>query len=329
MADIARYAGLSLATVSKYINGGKVKEKNQKKIEDAITALDYKANEIARSLRTRKSKSIGILLPTLDSVFFSNVVANIENHLAKYGYGSIVCFYQNDKEMEKDKLDFLLRRQIDGLILVPQHLKKEDMQRVNIPVVMIDRSIKNMDCDRVIINNKKACYDSVEQLIKLNHKRIAVLCDCVSKLTSLERLSGYMEALRQHSIDVENNLIKIAEKSATFDTGYQMVKELFSLSDKPTAILATNYELTVGSFLALLKKRIKIPEDISFIGFDHLDILTIEELSFSVVAQPVETIGEQAAMILLKRIDNDLEDFPKTLILDAEIIFRDSMKMLT
>lgn len=175
--DISKSTGLSIGTISKFINGGTVREKNKIIIEEAIEKMDFKVNELARALKTSKTMTIGVLIPSLENIFCTGIVSNIENILLRKGYSTIICDYQDNPLLEKEKLNFLLNKRVDGLIIVPLSENKEEIEKIlqsKIPIVLIDRMLEAIQCDMVIVDNLNASYQAVEHLIVNGHKRIGI-----------------------------------------------------------------------------------------------------------------------------------------------------------
>ena len=164
--DVARRTGLSLSTISKYLNGGNVREENRLAIDAAVAELGYSVNVFARSLKANRSMTVGVLLPTISSPFFGRVVAALELILRRSGYECFVCSYDFDRDQELGKLDFLARYHVDGIVYVPEHASAEEVRtRVGaIPVVLIDRSLENAQYDTVVVDNLNAVYMAVEHL---------------------------------------------------------------------------------------------------------------------------------------------------------------------
>ncbi len=175
--DVARRTGLSLSTISKYLNGGNVREENRLAIDAAIEELDYSVNVFARSLKANRSMTIGVLLPTISSPFFGRVVAAMEPVLRRSGYECFVCSYDFDREQELKKLEFLARYHVDGIVYVPENVTAGEVRaRVGaIPVVLIDRSLDQADYDTVVVDNLNAVYMAIELLIGRGHRRIGLI----------------------------------------------------------------------------------------------------------------------------------------------------------
>ncbi len=329
MKDVARKAGLSIATISKYINGGNVLEENRLIIDKTIKELGFEVNEIARGLKTNKTMTIGLLIPSLENIFFTSILSEIESVLIKNGYSTIICDYKEDKNLEKQKLEFLLKKMVDGIITMPMGNDLEAINSVigrNIPVVLIDRALKGVECDTVLVDNLNASYNAVEQLIICGHKRIGVICGPEDIYTAQERLKGYKRVHEDYNMTIENELIKHGDYRV--ESGYNLLKELIKMEEPPTAILVTNYEMTLGAIMAINESDIKIPDDISFIGFDNLQLAKVVKPPLSIVMQPVQQIGEAAANTLLRRLKGDMTNFPSMLRLKTELILKDSVRKL-
>ena len=173
MKDIAKRTGLGLATISSYFNGGNVREKNRVKIEEAIEELHYEVNEVARGLKTNATKTIGVVIPELNNTFCAEIITGMEDVLRSHGYATIVCDCRTDKKLERDAVEFLSRKRVDGIISMPvdaegNHLKK--FQKTGKPIVLIDRRIQELSCDSVLVDNEKAAEDAMRVFFKAGHR---------------------------------------------------------------------------------------------------------------------------------------------------------------
>ena len=210
MKDIARRTGLGLATISSYFNGGNVREKNRIKIEEAIEELHYEVNEVARGLKTNATKTIGVVIPELNNTFCAEIITGMEDILRSNGYATIVCDCRTDRELEREAVDFLVRRRVDGIINMPvdeegNHLKK--FQKTGKPIVLIDRKIQGISCDSVLVDNKRAAEDAVQCFIQKGHRNIGIIGGPEGIFTAQERLAGYCKALNEVGIPVRESLI--------------------------------------------------------------------------------------------------------------------------
>lgn len=327
--DVARESGLSIATVSKYLNGGNVLEQNKTAIETAIDKLDFKVNELARGLKTNRTMTVGVLIPSFENIFFTSIVSTIENELLQEGYSTIVCDYQENPHLEREKLEFLLNKMVDGVILMPHN---HDDTLINnalskdIPVVLIDRLVKDLNCDVVLVDNLNASYNAVEQLIIRGHRRIGIITGPEDIYTAQERLTGYLRVHEDYTLAIDPQLIKYGNYQ--MQSGYDLFLELLKADPPPTAVYVTNYEMTLGAVLAINEHNVKIPDEISLIGFDNLVLARVVKPSLSIVVQPVQQIGETAARVLLKRLKNDYTGAPSIYRLKTELLMRDSVKKL-
>ena len=178
MKDIARETGLGLATISSYLNGGNVREKNRIKIEEAIEKLHFEVNEVARGLKTNRTKTIGIILPELNNIFFSEIITAAEDLLRSHGYATMICDCRSDVKREEEAAEFLLHRRVDGLIMMPTGAEKKVFDRFRKsgrPVVLIDRRMENGDCDCVLVDNEGAAQNAVKRLMQKGHKKIGMI----------------------------------------------------------------------------------------------------------------------------------------------------------
>lgn len=303
--DVAKMAGVSISTVSKYINGGNVREENVQAICEAIAALDFRVNPYARSLKTHRSRSIGILLPDMTAPFFGSVIMSLERALRERGYHSLISCYSSNHGLERDNLRYLISTGIDGLIYIPEDLSAEEFYELtahrNIPVVQVDRMIQGVDSDTVLVDNADVMHRAVTQLLDKGHRRVAIITGPKSVFTSKERQIGYLRALSDHGVLYDDELF-ISEEN-TFATGYRGGKTLLKLEERPTAVISTNYDITIGFVTAARELGVRIPEEMDVVGFDCVEVCTMMNPPLPVVQQPEQLIGQTAANYLLQRMD--------------------------
>ena len=313
--DVAKKTGLSLGTISKYINGQPVRESNRVLIEQAIAELQFKPNKIAKGLRNSQTFSVAVLLPMLTSNFCTSMISTIESYLLPRGYSVIVCECHNDTQMELQKTKFLLDRMVDGIILIPYDTSGrqiELIQKNQTPLVVVDQLIKNHPADTIILDNQTASYEPVLQLIQMNHKKIAIITGGEDHYTSQERLAGYKKALTEYGLPICPAYIQCGEYTTV--GGYEAMQRLAALPDPPTAVFISNYDMEIGAYLAINSLNLQIPDDISIIGFDNLPLVNLVKPSLSFCEQPTEEMGLSAATLLYQRMQNDLSDYPKTIV---------------
>lgn len=303
--DVARLAGVSVSTVSKYINGGNLRSDCSEAIRKAIAELDYRANPFARNLKAQRSPAIGILLPSMTATFFGAVVTSLDKVLREHGYHTLISCYGATHGLERDNLQFLAASGIDGLIYVPEDVTREEYheltRNLGIPMVQIDRMVQGLEADAVLVNNTEAQCQAVARLIEKGHRRIAAVTGPKSVFTAKERQVGYLRALSDGGILYDDTLFISGEND--FATGYRSVDTLMALPEPPTAVVTTNHDITIGLVTAARERGLRIPEDLDIFGFDCVDIFTMMCPPIPVVHQPEQELGQIAARYLLDRLD--------------------------
>lgn len=324
--DVARKTGLSIATISKFLNGGNVREENRLRIEQAVEVLGYKVNGMARGLKTSRTMTVGVLIPSLENLFCTSIVSGVENLLQSHGYGTIICDYRQDPEQERRKLAFLSERQVDGILMMPLTGCPDLLNRITaagMPVVLIDRPVPEARCDTVLVDNLNASYGAVEKLFVEGHRRIGILAGPQDIHTARERLGGYLRVHEDYGLEVDPDLIRRGEYVT--EGGYRETLALLDLPHPPTAVFVTNYEMMLGSVMALNERGIRMPEDLSFIGFDNQELIRVLQPPPSIVVQPIAEIAERTAQLLLRRMSGDMTDFPVLQRLKTELLLTGSV----
>ena len=303
--DVARLAGVSPSTVSKYMNGGNVRPEIAQTLRHAVAELDYRVNPFARNLKTQRSRSIGILLPDMTAPFYGTVVMALDRCLREPGYHSLISCYGSDHGLERDNLQFLLSNGIDGLVYAPENISAEEFYELTssraIPMVQVDRVIQGIRSDAVLVDNSQASYQAVSRLISKGHRRIGIITGPKSVFSAKERLVGYLRALSDHSILYDDALV-VSDVNA-FATGYRGCEALLQLLDPPTAIFATNYDITLGLITAAREKGVQIPGELNICGFDCVAACGMMNPPLPVVQQPETEIGQKAAAYLMERLE--------------------------
>ena len=309
MKDIARQTGLGLATISSYFNGGNVREKNRIKIEAAIGELHYEVNEVARGLKTNATRTIGVVIPELNNTFCAEIITGMEDVLRSHGYATIVCDCRTDRKLEQEAVEFLIRRRVDGIINMPvdeegKHLRK--FQKTGKPIVLIDRRIQGISCDSVLVDNRKAAEDAVQCFIKNGHRNIGIIGGPEGIFTAQERLAGYSKALKEAGIPIRGSLIFHGDY--TIQGGVRGLEELVRDNPDMTAVFVTNYEMTMGAMIGVNELGIKIPEQLSMIGFDNLQFARACNPKLTIVSQPTDGIAREVARIMLEHLENGKQE---------------------
>ena len=331
MKDLSRETGLGLATLSKYFNGGTVREKNRILIEAAVKKLHYVPNEVARSLKTQQTRVIGVIIPELSNAFITSIISSMEDILRKHDYAVIVCDCRSDPKREKEAVEFLLHRRVDGLInmatdMTGSHLK--GALSAGIPVLLIDRLIDSLrgKTSAVVIDNVHAASQAVRKLTDLGHRQIGLVLGSPNLYTTNHRLTGYLNALKEAGITPTDEYIRYGDY--TMDGGYQAVQELLRLKSRPTALFVTNFEMTLGAMLALQRNGIRVPEDLSVIGFDKLELFGEIFPDLTLIRQPQLSIGRESANLMLDLLVNHGSVSHRIVTLSTELTEGSSVRSL-
>ena len=326
--DIRDRTGLSLATISKYLNGGNVLPRNRELIEEAIDALHYEVNELARGLVTNRTKTIGVLVYDIQCLFVGNMLHYLGQELHKSGYAMLICDSCNNEEMEKENLQFLLSRKVDGILIFAVSLTGgflDPAKRAGVPIVLLDRAFRGEEVDCVEVDNRTAVFRAAQMLIEYGHRKIALVASDV-EYTGVERKKGYEDALRTYGISVPEGYRVSGRHS--FELGYQGMKGLLAMEAAPTAVILSNYDTTLGGILALNESDMNCPEDISVIGFDDMLMSKVIRPKLWIVSQPMREMSEKAVQMLLARIGHLEAGGPVRVSFTASMRMGDSVKKL-
>ncbi len=330
--DIARRTGLGLATISSYLNGGNVREKNRVKIEQAISELNFEVNETARGLKTNRTHTIGVVIPELNSVFCAKVIGRIEDILRQHGYALIICDCRTDKTREREAVEFLMKKRVDGIINMPVDGSGKHLERfckTGKPVVLIDREIPALGCDSVCAQNREAVKEAVKLLYDHGHSSIGLIAGTQDVLTAQERLSGYEEGCREYGIPMKDSLVYSGD--CTIESGVKGLKYLKDNNPDLTAVVVGNYNMTVGVLIGMNELGLSMPDQLSVIGFDNLEFARACQPRLTILDQPTGEIADNVATILLKRLEeqgNAADHVPCKLRLQTALIEGKSIKTL-
>lgn len=329
IVDIAEKANVSPGTVSKILKGtyvGSPETKNR--VLKIARELGYTPNLLASSLRSRRSKTIALIVPEITVPFFPELSRGVEDEARENDYNVILCSSNNDPVQEAKYLESLERRWVDGIIFsrITGDTFKERIPRLlanRVKMVFVDRvpSEDNLPIARVEINNEKEAYKATEFLIRLGHRDIACITGPLNTRIAQQRLEGYKKALRDNNLSVREELI--VEGTFKLDSGFKAVEVLLDRDVSFTAIFACNDLMAIGAIKALKRRNLEVPDDISVLGFDGIPLSEYIEPSLTTVVQPIYEMGRTAAKLLLEGIKSGIE--PKEhIILEAKIAVRES-----
>jgi LacI family transcriptional regulator len=295
-------------------------------VREAIAAVGYRPDGIARSLKKGSTQTIGLLVTDITNPFFTAVVHSVEDAAQARGYSVILCNSDENFAEERTYLDLLLTRRVDGLILVPTG-KAADYagfgSASRAPVVFIDRAIPGVPVDTVTVDNTRASQAAVEYLLRLGHRRIGIVTGLPHLSTSAERLKGYRRALRKAGLAVDPELVRQGDFRQ--EGAFAAAQSLLSLRQRPTAIFASNNLMAIGTMLAVRAAGLSCPEDVSLACFDDFEWAGVFHPRLTVLRQPTAEIGQKAIELLLARLGGAKNGAaPHHIALKAELVVRDS-----
>jgi LacI family transcriptional regulator len=325
---VADLAQVSTATVSHVINETRfVSEETKERVLKAMEELNYVPNPAAQSLRSQKTKSIGLLIPIMEdetnNIFFMNVERGIEHVIRQSGYNIMLANTNESLNYEMEQIKYFKSRQVDGLIIAPSagdHTPIMEVIDGDCPVIFVDRKPEGIKGDFVLCDGFQGSYDAVKMLIDKGHHKIGILSGLLNLSPAQERLAGYKKALSDHGIPVDQNHILVGESS--FDSGYKMTRELIESSSVSALFIASN-AISLGAIGYIQDKGIKVPEELAIVGFDNYNWVVVSNPPLSVINQPAYELGIKAAEVLLKKIQNPSKRF-KEYRLPTQVIIRKS-----
>lgn len=326
--DIAREANVSVTTVSRVLNKKPdVSDDTKKEILKIIDELGYKPNGIARGLVLNKTYTIGLVVPDISNPYFPQVAKGVEKKAKELGYSVIFCDTDNDKEEEKKAIELLKNRRVDGIVLSLSMINKSELnklQQENFPVVQIDREVPGLNYPTVIIDNNESAFKATKYLIQLGHTQIAHITGDLDTKTGQDRLVGFKRALKKFNIYQKEKWILEGDYSK--ESGFNLMKQLLESKERPTAVFAANDLMALGAYEAIFNYDLEIPEDISIIGHDDIDVASIIRPELTTMAQPKYKLGQEAARTLIEEIENNKVENKRRILLKSQLIIRNSTK---
>lgn len=327
--DIAKASGLSISAVSFVLNDKpcRINEKNKQKIRDIAKQMNYSPNQAARSLVTKESKMLALILPDIENMFFSSLAKSIEDCCRQEGYVLLISSTGDCCEADAVLLQSILSRNVDGVFLIVSNASfkahgtlLKDLKQISTPFVMIDRVYDGFSCDKVYFDNELGARMAVSHLLECGHRKIGCVSSSVSA-SGKARLQGYKKALEAFGISPE--AAYIIEGDYHFESGYDGALEL-SKTDVTAAFVA-NDMMTMGFLKAFYEKGIRIPADFSLVSYDNALPPFILGTELTTVAQDAAKLGREAYMLLKERM-NHQSDMPRSICLKPDLVMRSSVK---
>lgn len=324
--DVAQRAGVSTAVVSYVINDGPrpVSPETREKVEQAIDELGYFPNEVARSLKRKQSLTIGLILPNVNNPVYGEIAGIFEHICMQAGYLVLLCNTGRNPDQEQKCVRMLRAKQVDGVIVMPSQAPRElvaPLVEANIPIIVLEHNLDDLNC--VAIDDLEGGRLATQHLINLGHRRIALIRREPTSTTSSQRLVGYRNALESAGIPFDASIV--VETDTGFDAGFRAMQHLLDSSDpSPTAVFAHNDVLALGAMHAIRSAGLRIPDDISVVGYDDTAGSAYLDPPLTTIQYPKAEMGRCAAQLVLQLIQDSTAASPKTITLPVELIIRSS-----
>lgn len=322
MRDVAKHAGVSVSTVSHVINETRhVSTDTRQRVLGAMDALNYQPNRLARSLRVKKTQTIGMIVPDSSNPFFSEIARHIEDYCFEQGYSVILCNSDGDLDKELFYANVLVEKQVDGILFVAVGLSEDNILKLNaqrIPIMLVDRQIPNLPLDSVLADNRRGGWLATQHLIEHGHKRIGCITGFSDLTPSSERVIGYHQALEEHNLGIDETLI--LQGDFHLQSGYDRANQLLDMNQPPTAIFCGNDLMAIGAMRAAGGRGLRIPDDIAIVGFDDIPIAQFTNPPLTSITQPLKKLGRLSSQLLIERIQKkDLDVAQHMLEVDLAI----------
>lgn len=327
--DVAKLARVSKTSVSRYLNGqgqGHMSDATKERIKAAIEELNYYPNDMARSLKGKSTKVIGLVMNDLTNPFFLQMIQGIEEELRDLEYNVLMCDSNLNVEKEIECLKMLEQRRIDGILVVGVNLPVKHLMELNIkvPVVLLERDSGDCKFDSVKIDNYYGAYEAVKYLINKGYKRIAHIKGMQASMMAVDRKNAYEACMEEYGL-----LVKPEYEVDGFyklEGGYTAMKTLMELKERPQAVFCANDMSAIGALRYLTIHNYKVPEDIALVGYDDITVASLVTPPLTTVRQPVMELAKIATQVLMERItmEKGREYEPRSIVLKSELIVRDS-----
>lgn len=305
--DVARKAGVSIGTVSRYLNGnGYVGEATRERLKEAIRELGYSPSGIARGLTNKRTRMIGFVISDLLNPFNPEIVRGAQDLADESGYCTLIYNTDGDGQREVRALKLLYERRVDGLIITPPETREGnqcilDLYKRGLPIILIGRKLDTIMIDRVTTDTYVGATEAIAYLVGLGHRRIGFIGGLSAYNIATGRRQGYLDGLRKAGLPLDEQLI--IEVPLTRESGAIAIDRLFTLPDPPTAIFAANDIVAIGAMQEFIRRGGRIPEEVSLIGFDDIALAAHVQPALTTIAQPKPLLGRSAVELLLARIE--------------------------
>jgi LacI family transcriptional regulator len=334
--DVAKVAGVSISSVSHVVNNTRfVSDETRKKVLAAMEELNYHPNDLARGLRRGETRTLGLIVPDNSNSFFAEVARGIENVGYENGYSVILCNSDGDIQKELAYVNVLSAKQVDGVIFIASGNQSDHIHMLTsrgIPVIVADRDIAEPSVDVVLVNNEEGGYQATRHLVLVGHKRIACIAGPSNLTPSADRVRGYQRALAEAGIPFLPELV--VQGDFRYQGGEAAMHRLLALKPAPTAVFVCNDIMAIGSLRAIYSAGLRVPGQISIVGFDDIPLASAMNPSLSTVAQPVHEIASVSTTLLLEKMaariqGETIKQEGRRIVLDPKLIIRESSAQLS
>ena len=328
--DVALRASVSVTTVSHVVNGTRfVSEKARERVEDAIHALGYVPSAIARSLKNNNTRTFGMVIPNNSNPYFAEIIKGVENRCFAAGYNVILCNSNDDPERQASYIRVLAEKRIDGLVLVASGSDaavRATIGELKIPLVLLDREVSGLNCDLVEVDHVAGGMIATRHLLELGHPRVACISGPPGLSPSSQRRAGWKQALAEAGVERREG--DLARGDFTPRGGYLAMQTLLKRRPPPTAVFICNDLMAIGALAAAREAGVCVPDDLSIVGFDDIELAAYSAPPLSTVVQPKLKIGTLAAELLLERVEAH-RAIERRVILDPQLKIRSSTAAYT
>lgn len=327
--EIAKMANVSIATVSKVVNhkDQKISNETRQRIYDLIETYNYVPNRVASSMITKKTHSIGLIIPDITNPFFPEVARGVEDYANQLGYHVVLCNSDNNPTKEASYIGMLQEKMVDGIILTSSSLRMKaanPYHRMQVPVITVDRDIENLESlGKISVDNVNGALLGVDYMINRGYKQILHLGGPLTSKPSIDRLQGYKLAHIQNKMIFDPN--RVFEGNYTFEWGHKGIQLAFEKQVTFDSIFCGNDMIAIGAIKALHERGIRVPEDVGILGFDNIYMASVVTPSLTTVSQPNYQMGYKAAEMLINLILNP-NTTVKNVVLKTELVVRESLK---
>jgi len=325
--DVAREANVSMATVSRVVNGNpNVKPVTRKKVLNTIQELGYRPNAVARGLASKKTTTVGAIIPDISSIFFAELARGIEDIATMYKYNIILSNSDQNKDKELQLINAMLEKQVDGILFMGGDITSEHVdqfQSSSVPVVLAATYDETNSIPSVNIDYEAAACEATSFLLDKGNEKMAFISGVDDTLINKEKYNGYVRAFKEKSLSLNEDYILTGDYS--YDSGVEAVNQLLAMDDLPTAVFVASDEMALGVIHGAQDKGYKVPDDIEVFGFDNTRLATMVRPTLSTIVQPMYDIGAVAMRLLTKYMNNE-EVEEKKVVLPHRVVERTSTK---